>query len=82
MFISAQVSLYPLRQQHLSPVIGDVVNILKERGLEVSPGPMSSLVSGDDEVLFTAIKDVFRKSAENGDMVMAVTFSNACPVPE
>jgi hypothetical protein len=43
---------------------------------------MSSLASGDDEALFAAIKDIFQKSAEQGDLVMVVTLSNACPVSQ
>ena len=82
MFLAAQMSLYPLRQTHLSPAISIAANILKEHGLEVSSGPMSSLVSGDDEALFAAIKDIFRKSSDQGDMVMVVTISNACPVSQ
>jgi uncharacterized protein YqgV (UPF0045/DUF77 family) len=80
MFVSAQISLYPLRQARLSPVINDAISIFRTRGLEVSSGVMSSVVSGDDEPLFGAIKDVFRKSAEQSDVVMVVTLSNACPV--
>jgi len=82
MFLTAQISLYPLRQSHLSPAIGNAVGILRENGLEVSPGTMSSLASGDDEALFAAIKDIFRKSSEQGDVVMVVTLSNACPVSQ
>ena len=80
MFLAAQISLYPLRQAHLSPAIDSATSILREHGLEVSAGPMSSLVSGDDEALLAAIKDIFRKSSEQGDIVMIVTLSNACPV--
>ena len=80
MFLAAQISLYPLRQSHLSPAISNAVSILREHGLEVSPGVMSSLASGDDEALFAAIKDIFQKSSEQGDIVMVVTLSNACPV--
>jgi uncharacterized protein YqgV (UPF0045/DUF77 family) len=80
MFVSAQVSPYPLRQDHLSPVIDDALDILLKRGLEVSPGAISSVASGDDEALFAAIGDVFRKNSEQDDIVMVVTLSNACPV--
>lgn len=82
MFLAAQISLYPLRQSDLSPAISNAVSILSEHGLEVSPGVMSSLASGDDEALFAAIKDIFQKSAEQGDLVMVVTLSNACPVSQ
>jgi len=79
MFLSAQISLYPLGQSDLSRAISRAVSIHREHNLEVSPGAMSSLVSGDDEALLSAIKDIFRKSSEQG-MVMVVTLSNACPI--
>lgn len=82
MFLSAQISIYPLRQEHLSPAINKAVDIFKEHKLEVDSGPMSSVVSGDDEALFAAIQDIFRKNSEQGDIVMVVTFSNACPVSQ
>jgi uncharacterized protein YqgV (UPF0045/DUF77 family) len=80
MFISAQVSLYPLRQQSLSPAIDRTLAVFRSRDLQVAPGPMSSVVSGEDDVLFAALKEAFRAACAGGDVVMAVTFSNACPV--
>jgi hypothetical protein len=41
---------------------------------------MSSVVSGEAEEVFRAIKEVFLKSAGLGPVSMVVTFSNACPV--
>ena len=81
MFLAAQVSIYPLRQSHLSPAIDKSLGIFEQHGLEVTPGTMSSVVSGDDEALFAAIKEVFQQTAEQGEAVMIVTISNACPVP-
>jgi len=80
MFLAAQLSLYPLGLSHFSPAIEEAVKILKEHGLEVTTGAMSSMATGDDEALFEAIKDIFRKESRQGDTVMVVTFSNACPV--
>ena len=80
MIVSAQISVYPLRETRLSPVIEQALDTFKERGLTVSPGAMSSLVSGDDEVLFAALKEAFQRSSSGGDVVMVVTLSNACPV--
>ena len=79
--VAAQVSIYPLRQPSLSPAIEAALEAFRNRGLEVVPGAMSSVVSGDDDALFAALKDVFRRSAELGEVVMVMTVSNACPVP-
>jgi len=80
--IAAQVSLYPLRQASLSPAIDQALHIFQEHGLNVEPGAMSTLIAGDDAVIFTALQEAFRRVAEQGQVVMVVTFSNACPVPE
>lgn len=78
--ISAQLSLYPLRQEQLRPAVDDAIELLEGRGLDVRPGAMSTVVSGDDEVVFDAVRDVLRAAAVRGDVVMVATFSNACPV--
>jgi len=80
MFLAAQVSIYPLRQPSLSPAINKALDIFREHGLEVTPGAMSSLLSGADEVLFAAIMEAFQQTASEGEIVMTLTLSNACPV--
>ena len=77
--ISAQVSLYPLRQASIGPAIREAVRVLRQRELKTSVGEMSTLVWGEEEMVFDALQAVFHQSAERGDVVMIVTFSNACP---
>jgi uncharacterized protein YqgV (UPF0045/DUF77 family) len=81
MDMTAQVSLYPLRQQALAPAIDRALQVFHDRGLQVEPGTMSSVIAGDDDALFAALQEAFRHVADQGDVVMIVTFSNACPVP-
>lgn len=80
--ISAQVSLYPLRQAHVSPVIEQALHVFQAHGLAVRPGDMSTLVTGDDEAVFISLKELFEQAAQAGDVVMVVTLSNACPEPQ
>lgn len=80
MFIAAQVSIYPLRQPHLSPPIDKALSIFRKHCLDITPGAMSSVVSGDDTAVFSAIKEVFQEISEQSEVVMIVTLSNACPV--
>jgi uncharacterized protein YqgV (UPF0045/DUF77 family) len=58
--ITAQVSLYPLRQDDLSPSIDAVTKALARHGIERETGAMSTLVWGDDEKVFPALIDAFR----------------------
>jgi uncharacterized protein YqgV (UPF0045/DUF77 family) len=80
MHISAQVSLYPLGQADLSPAIEDLWQAFSEHGLEQQPGAMSTLIWSEDEQLFAALQEGFRRAAERGGVVMVVTLSNACPI--
>ena len=77
---SAQISVYPLRQDSLGPAIEQVRASLAAHGLTPEIGPMSTLVVGDDAVIFAALGEAFAKAAELGAVVMTVTVSNACPV--
>jgi uncharacterized protein YqgV (UPF0045/DUF77 family) len=82
MALTAQVSLYPLRQPHLAAAIGKALDVCRAHGLDVVPGTMSSLITGEDETVFAALKGAFQVVSQQGDVVMVVTLSNACPLPE
>lgn len=79
--ISAQVSLYLLRQPHLSSAIDDALEIFHTHGLRIVPGSMSTVITGDIDEVFGGLRDALQHAIEEGEVVMAVTFSNACPVP-
>lgn len=79
--ITAQVSLYPLGQEDLSPSIDAVTSALARHDIERQTGTMSTLVWGDDEKVFPALIDAFRSAASRGHAVMVITVSNACPWP-
>lgn len=78
--VSAQVSLYPLRQTHLGPAIDEALDAFRRHGLDVQPGAMSTQVAGDEEKVFSALRQAFGRASQRGDVVMVVTLSNACPV--
>jgi len=80
MHISAQISLYPLKQQRLSPAVEEAWRILEENRLDLQKGGMSTVVNGPAERVFAAIQEVFLRSAEKGSLSMVVTYSNACPI--
>ncbi len=80
MFIEAQFSIYPLREQHLSFAINKAIEIIKGFGLPVEMGSMSSITYGGSETVFKALQSVMDTIGENTHLVLNVTFSNACPV--
>jgi uncharacterized protein YqgV (UPF0045/DUF77 family) len=77
--ISAQVSLYPLGQEDLSTAIDEALDIFRRHNLLLAPGSMSTIISGDDDAVFSALQEAFQRAAEAGRVVMVTTFSNACP---
>lgn len=77
--ITVQLSVYPLGEASLSPIIDKALRILRERGLDVETMTMSSLISGNDDVVFAALQSAFHQIAARGPVVMVATFSNACP---
>jgi uncharacterized protein YqgV (UPF0045/DUF77 family) len=81
MVIGAQVSLYPLGQDDLLPGIQDVWEELEAAGLQQNPGPMSTLVYGEDQAVLDALRSGFARAAERGPAVMVITMTNACPLP-
>lgn len=79
MRVSAQISVYPLRQEHLGPTIEAVALTLESGGLDPEVGNMSTVVSGDADKIFAALREAFERAADAGDVTMVVTLSNACP---
>jgi uncharacterized protein YqgV (UPF0045/DUF77 family) len=55
--VSAQISIYPLRQSRLTPAIEAVGSALTAHGFKPAVGPMSTVVVGEDAEIF----DVLRK---------------------
>jgi uncharacterized protein YqgV (UPF0045/DUF77 family) len=80
--MTAQISLYPLRQASIGPPIREAVRVFRQHGLETRIGEMSTLVWGEEQAVFAALQEAFHQTTEYGDAVMVVTLSNACPEPE
>jgi uncharacterized protein YqgV (UPF0045/DUF77 family) len=78
--VTAQVSLYPLRPESLAPVIDETLQVLREGAAEVEPDTMSTLLTGDETTIFTALQRAFHHAAEQNPVVMVVTFSNVSPL--
>lgn len=80
--ISAQVSVYPLRQERLTPAIEAVKAALEAHGLSAEVGAMGTYVTGGARTLFAALGEAFVQAAGSGQVVMTITVSNACPISE
>jgi uncharacterized protein YqgV (UPF0045/DUF77 family) len=79
--LSAQVSIYPLRQKSIGLPVREAIRVFHRDGLETRTGRMSTLVWGEEQAVFAALHEAFDKAAAHGDVVMIVTLSSACPSP-
>lgn len=77
--ISAQISLYPLKQAVINQSIHETIQIFRDFGLEVIPGAMSTVIAGSEELIWRAVQNAFRVATKHGETVMTLTISNACP---
>ena len=79
--VAAHLSVYPLRQEEVTPGIGAALDALAQNGVQHEAGIMGTMLWGDDEQVFRALLEAFRKAASVGKTTMVVTISNACPYP-
>jgi uncharacterized protein YqgV (UPF0045/DUF77 family) len=77
--VTAQVSLYPLRQEHLLPAIEAAIEAWQAHGLRGIPGTMSTSITDETGMLWAALRDGFTAACAHGETVMVITVSNACP---
>jgi len=80
MNVQAEISLYPLRTSDLGHAIESLLDELKAAGLAAQPGNMSSTVAGDVDAVFSTVGAAFKAVAENGQVVLVMKVSNACPL--
>jgi uncharacterized protein YqgV (UPF0045/DUF77 family) len=80
--ISCQFSLYPLGVAELGPAIDAAVAEMKGLGLDLEVGAMSTYLTGEASLVFEGLRRAFDVAAREGHVVMNVTVSNACPLPE
>jgi uncharacterized protein YqgV (UPF0045/DUF77 family) len=80
MIVSAQLSLYPLGETTLSPAVAGFCGTLEQVGLSPVVGAMSTVVTGDSDIVFHTLQTAFERAAAAGHVVLIATISNACPV--
>ena len=79
MKVQAEVSLYPLRQDDLTKPIQQFVESLKNENLNVKTGSMSSVILGEESIVFQSLQKAFEQAAHKYEVVLTAKISNACP---
>ncbi len=80
MITSIELSLYPLGEASIGPIIDEFIGVLEGADLTVTMGQMSTIVTGDSSKLFTALEKAYTMVAEKYGIVLVCKISNACPV--
>jgi len=76
--ISGQFALYPLKQQDVGEVLAEALRDFDQRAITFRVGRMSAEIEGEDEEVFQALREAFRRAASRGETVLVTTISNAC----
>ena len=79
MKVQAEVSLYPLRQNDLAKPIEQFIASIKDDHLNVKAGSMSSVISGEESIVFQSLQKAFEQAAKKYKVVLTAKISNACP---
>ncbi|MCG0278570.1 MAG: Ykof family thiamine-binding protein [Thermanaeromonas sp.] len=76
--LACQVALYPLGVKEYPEIIKDVLASWSTQGLEVETNSMSTILRGEEEEVWRAVKALFKAAACRGEVVLVATFSNRC----
>jgi len=82
MEISVQLQLYPLAEKDYGDLIWDAIANLRaheNEGLHIEVGPMSTLVVGEADLVWRAVRELFDFAANGRRIVLVTTVSNVCP---
>ena len=79
MNIQAEISLYPLRTDHIGNIISRFAEELRVNGLKPETGAMSTIVKGECQKVFSAVERAFAVCGNQTDIVLIFKASNACP---
>ena len=79
MKVQAEISLYPLRENELTKPIQQFIQALKSNNLNIETGPMSTIITGEESVVFENLRKAFERIAQKYKIAMVAKISNACP---
>ena len=80
--ISVQASVYALGATDMSAAIAAFLRVLDAHGLRYEVGIMSTVVWGEENMVWRALREGYADAASLGPVVMQVTISNACPLSD
>ena len=80
MYITIEISYYPLLESFDIPVHEFIAGLKLYENIEITTGKMSSQLSGEFDVVIDALNKNMKKVMENYPSVFNIKISNTCPV--
>lgn len=80
--LGCQFSIYPLRQDEIGGPIEAAIQAAHAEGCTVRVGNLSTLMWGDEDQVFAALRAAFRAAQHNGPAVMTATLAAGMPGDE
>lgn len=77
--VGCQFSIYPLRQAEIGAPIEGAIRAARSAGCDVRVGNLSTLLSGNEDQVFAALRAAFRAAQRSGPAVMTATLAAGMP---
>ena len=80
--VGCQFSVYPLRQADVDGPVQAAIRAAREEGCTVRVANLSTLLSGNEDQVFAALRVAFRAAQRGGPAVMTATLVSGMPTDE
>ena len=80
--VGCQFSVYPLRQADIDTPVQATIHAAAQMGVSVRVGNLSTLMWGDEDQVFAALRAAFRAAQHHGPAVLTATFAAGMPTDE
>jgi uncharacterized protein YqgV (UPF0045/DUF77 family) len=80
--VGCQFSVYPLRQTDIDTPVQASIHAAREAGCGVRVGNLSTLIWGDEDQVFGALRAAFRAAQRHGPAVLTATLAAGMPTDE
>lgn len=79
MYVSVEISYYPLTPDFTTP-IQSFIDKIKDEKVQIETGPMSTVISGEYALVMSHLTDAMGKLMEEYPSVFTLKISNSCIV--
>ncbi|GFN22065.1 YkoF family thiamine/hydroxymethylpyrimidine-binding protein [Thermanaeromonas sp. C210] len=76
--LACEVALYPLGTAHYARIIKEALAAMPAGKVELEVGSRSTVIRGEDDEVWKAVRLLFGVAVKSGDAVMVLKVSNRC----